>query len=761
MSTEVRYTDPPQSRNEAILKATIEGTEYTDPPQSRIEDLLLELKEAIEEGGGGGGGGVPLADVTDFTVEYLEDGSHDGVNLTWTDPDDIVVSGITLATWAGTIIVKKVGSAPTSRTDGTVLVNSTTRDAYSSNALVDTDVEYGVKYYYRAFPYTTGKTYTTGSVESVVPSKGVCLIPTVGATLIYDGTEQTQIFNNYDSGKMTVSGNTGTDAGAYTATFTLNTGYIWEDETMTPKTVPWNIYGEKLTVPTVTGSFTYDGTEKMANVSSYDPTKIEITGITGTNAGTYTATLHIIDSNCMWTDETTADKTATWSIAKATGSATLTPLLLELDPETLSDTITISEATGEVIGAVSSDTSVATVSLSGNTITVASVNDASGTITITVSIAASANYEAATVTATVKCTFTSIYGVEWDGSSSPAMTRTDDAAGFTDPVPQMKDGSGWTAGSSPFDNLMPWSGMTIVEDANAGTLVRIPKFYYKRTINNSTGAYKLQIADGPAEGFKVSPAHQDRGDGVGERDYIYVGRYHCGATAYKSVTGQNPKASQTRDAFRSAIHNLGSDIWQWDKATLETIQMLYLVEFANWNSQAVIGYGCGNNSGTDAAGSTDGMTYHTGTNQSNRTTYGHTQYRHIEDLWGNVRDWLDGVYFANSKIYAVLNPANFSDTQNGVDTGFTPSLSGKEIKRYAVSAGTGLDWFSWPAEEIDNSNYDTYVCDLGNASSSYVVVNVGGYYNQLQNYGLFFQISNAVTYSNATIGSRLMKLPSA
>lgn len=49
------YTNPPQSRNEAILRATIDGTEYTDPPQSRIEDLLLELKEAIEEGGGGGG----------------------------------------------------------------------------------------------------------------------------------------------------------------------------------------------------------------------------------------------------------------------------------------------------------------------------------------------------------------------------------------------------------------------------------------------------------------------------------------------------------------------------------------------------------------------------------------------------------------------------------------------------------------------------------------------------------------------------------
>ena len=45
----------PESRNEAILQATLAGTEYTAPPQSRIESLLLQLKAAIEDGGGGGG----------------------------------------------------------------------------------------------------------------------------------------------------------------------------------------------------------------------------------------------------------------------------------------------------------------------------------------------------------------------------------------------------------------------------------------------------------------------------------------------------------------------------------------------------------------------------------------------------------------------------------------------------------------------------------------------------------------------------------
>ncbi|MBR5180090.1 MAG: hypothetical protein IKW90_15035 [Lachnospiraceae bacterium] len=45
----------PQSRSEAILQATINGEPYTGYPESRIEELLLELKEVIEEGGGGGG----------------------------------------------------------------------------------------------------------------------------------------------------------------------------------------------------------------------------------------------------------------------------------------------------------------------------------------------------------------------------------------------------------------------------------------------------------------------------------------------------------------------------------------------------------------------------------------------------------------------------------------------------------------------------------------------------------------------------------
>lgn len=55
-----------KSRNEQILEAIINGTEYTDPPQSRIEALLIEL---LNQGGGGGGG-----DAYDIIFTPGEDG---------------------------------------------------------------------------------------------------------------------------------------------------------------------------------------------------------------------------------------------------------------------------------------------------------------------------------------------------------------------------------------------------------------------------------------------------------------------------------------------------------------------------------------------------------------------------------------------------------------------------------------------------------------------------------------------------------------
>lgn len=185
--------------------------------------------------------------------------------------------------------------------------------------------------------------------------------------------------------------------------------------------------------------------------------------------------------------------------------------------------------------------------------------------------------------------------------------------------------------------------------------------------------------------------------------------------------------------------------------------MLYLVEYANWDSQSKIGYGCGNNSGTENMGSTDAMTYHTGTNANSRTEYGHTRYRYIEDLWGNVCDWCDGIYFSSSNVYAIKNPASFSDSSGGTKVGTRPTSSGY-ISKLAQSATSGYDWFVYPSAVSGSDS--TYVCDSYGYFSAGVVLYVGGSYRQNLIWGLFcISVDVPASYSSAVIGCRLMKLP--
>ena len=349
--------------------------------------------------------------------------------------------------------------------------------------------------------------------------------------------------------------------------------------------------------------------------------------------------------------------------------------------------------------------------------------------------------------------YAKIYGAIWDGTATTALSRTDDAAGFTNPVPYI---SGATNYSSPFDTLQPWAGMVRTTDAVARELVAIPKYWFKWT--KSGNSMKLQIADKATVGFSVSPAHADRGDGKGERDRVYVGRYHCNSS-YKSVTGAAPQANITRASARSSIHAAGSTIWQYDFAMYWTIMMLYLVEFADWNAQAKIGYGCGNNSAAQNVGASDGMPYHTGTMQSSRTTYGvGCQYRYIEGLWDNVYDWCDGIYFSGSDVYCIKNPASFSDTANGTLVGTRPTSSNC-ISAWSIPSASGFEYALYPSAVAGSES--TYICDYCcYYPSSGVVLYCGGYFYRSQYYGLFYLAGDYdVSELGVGIGCRLQKLP--
>ena len=342
--------------------------------------------------------------------------------------------------------------------------------------------------------------------------------------------------------------------------------------------------------------------------------------------------------------------------------------------------------------------------------------------------------------------YTHIYGASWDGTSTTKWSRTDEAADFTDPVPYVAGASSY---GSPFDNLQPWAGM-VKSERTGGTMVSIPKFWYKLTQNGR--GMSIQIADRAVEGYSVSPAHMDRGDGHGERDVVYIGRYHCNGT-YKSGTG-SPRVNMTRSSARSNIHNLGSTIWQSDFAMRFTLWLLYIVEFCDWNSQAKIGYGCGNNSSPQPMGYTDSMPYHTGTTQSSRTTYGcGTQYRNIEGLWDNVLDWCDGCYNNGNGLNIILNPSEFSDSSNGTAVGVP---SNGYPSAFTVKTTGGFPLFIPTAA---NGGSETYSCDHWYFGSSSPCLYVGGYYGRSAGCGMFCVYYGAASYYGGHLGCRLQELP--
>lgn len=376
-----------------------------------------------------------------------------------------------------------------------------------------------------------------------------------------------------------------------------------------------------------------------------------------------------------------------------------------------------------------------------------------GTYTVTAALEEQKATAEVTVTAVqqypVTLAYVAIYGAEWDGTSTTVWSRTDLAADFPNPTPYVQGQSSY---GSPFDKIMPWSGMVRVTDSVAGELVAIPKFWFKWTKSGSR--LKLQIADKPVEGFHVSPAHADRGDGKGERDIVYIGRYHCGAD-WKSKTRVMPKASITSSAARTGIHSLGEAIWQSDIQIRMTIWMLYLVEFADWNSQKTIGKGCGDNSATGNMGYTDSMPYHTGTTQSSRDSYGlGTQYRNIEGLWDNVLDWGDGCYYNSAGLNIIMNPNNFSDTSGGTAVGVPTS---GWPSAFAVATKSGLEWCIYPT--ATGGSETTYSSDDWYFNASYPCLDFGGDYSQYGNRGLFCVFYNSVSDTRAGIGCRLQKLP--
>ena len=310
------------------------------------------------------------------------------------------------------------------------------------------------------------------------------------------------------------------------------------------------------------------------------------------------------------------------------------------------------------------------------------------------------------------------YGVSWD-ESADIYARTGDNAGLIVGVTlgntrlpiqaNMKrclvadDGTVNHYLDPTNSALLAEGGNATLDGSDGQVMVQIPKFWYKHTYVGTVHTWEVSTV--ARTGFDVHPAFLS---GATESDYIYIGAYEAilwdattstyidyaaGATIdhdndkLSSVTAKKPVTNITRHYGRVMAAKRGTGWSQELYDYRSAVQLLYLTEYASFNSQSKIGAGISNvtnwtnislypfapsgnsNSIGNATGNTAGGTGYA----AEASKY--MSYRGIEHFYGHLYKWIDGlnVYESggNHRAYVCNVLANLDDdtTTNYTDTG--------------------------------------------------------------------------------------------
>lgn len=440
-------------------------------------------------------------------------------------------------------------------------------------------------------------------------------------------------------------------------------------------------------IPSVSGtSFTYDGTAQGAAITGLDTTHCTVVAGTGTtvttvgdttyvkatNAGSYSFSVKLNDTSSMvWSDLTIADKTYSFTIAKAQQTLTASKYSVSLDTQTTSDTVTISGQQTS-LNVSSSDTGVATVSESSGVVTITGVT--TGSTTVSVYAAETANYaQSNTVSITTQVKLSTVFGFHIDGSESDPSARVSylqdcDNYGYTPAYMNFTTGQfdygSWNPNGANADEVSfifprpcmlksdgtvdyylsendytkKADGVTASDVANTsynGNAMMEwgrngKKIWYKIVPdNNDTTSYSVYIANEQLDSdYKCYPFINNQGQEV---NHFYTAIYSGSVinTKMRSLSGQAVSKSLTvAQEITAARANNGNDrLWDiecWADRML--IILLTWMITKSTNSQNALGKGLCSN-GTESINNafrtgvhnTEGLFY--GTNSGTASTY--------------------------------------------------------------------------------------------------------------------------------------------
>ena len=640
---------------------------------------------------------------------------------------------------------------------------------------------------------STGAKEVKWTIISVLVS-----IPSQSGTLTYNGSAQTPKWQNFDNENSSVSVSAKTNAGEYTATFTLKKG-MWTDGTTAAKTIKWTIGRATIAaVPAQSGTLVYDGNPKTPSWNTaYDSAKMTVSVTAATNAGTYSATF-TPTSNYKWSDGSTGGKTASWTIGKATNSVTNSPSSIVLKSSAKTATFTVNRKGNGTITATSNNTSVAkikSINQSTGVVTVESVNDTTGMAKITVKVAEGTNYKAASdTTVSVTATFREyLYGFDLTIADSNPATRVTypsdvENSGFAKAV--MNFGGAFSYGSwpsTPGEKFMPRPCMlrfngtvdyylnpndytkkadgttSDVANMNYGgnAMMEWPKIYVKRWESN--GVYHFRCSDMKVDSDYECWSNYDKNNKEIPHFYtpIFFGSKD-GSNRLRSISGQSNFVSNTAQTEVTYAKNNGADIWYTEVLSdRELVNDLLTMMFKSTDLQATAGYGVCSASAAIAPGSmnTKGLFWGAGDKTSGVKVFG------MENWWGNIFRRIAGWCISGGTQKVKLTRGTKDGTTVGdynFDGNGYKTISGVNLTRSGYISKMKTEPFGRFPMEANGSTTtfeaDQVWADSGNGYYAFV----GGRWNVGLNCGPFYAgLYNVPSSTRTAFGAALSCKPLA
>jgi len=433
-----------------------------------------------------------------------------------------------------------------------------------------------------------------------------------------------------------------------------------------------------------------------------------------------------------------------------------------------------------------------------------------------------------------------IYGVAWDKSENPVLTRTDAAVGMA----AAAGVDSQTVGND-FDDAGIYREIIEVTDSLGNVYVRIPKFYIRKTdtVNSKT----WQISRYMHKGFYLPWCFWDF-ENYRELPWIDIGKHNAslgGGGKLESKPGTYPLVSKTIVDFRdyARANNAGSlrGYQQMDIHVMDLLQTLFYIEFATLNSQAIMqGWTSGQYSDSHTAVVAEpnanriivssanaalyrvGQAISIGTARGNMSVcYGRTItaiedydasnkaivfdgdpvtiaegnvvwnsgwksgfssgiaassgsigsntdgkypccYRGIENPWGSVYEFVDGVNITDHQAWTCKDAAQYASNVFASpykQLGYT----NHDASGYPAAMGhdPALPFAEFPAAiQTEGASASKYYADYYYQSAGQRVARVGGYWNNGAAAGLsYWYLNGSSGYAYVSIGGRLVKKP--